>query len=1090
MTSNIEESSSAEPQKTASKKAAANRPKTPRKTRPPLIPFQLPDALPAPDPSTYPVYTPTRIYLPEKVIPDQKNILILNQGSEGNGTGFALAALINYLTSLRGEMKHASPRMIYEVAKTYDGAGDKLDPGSTLTSALYGATVYGVTTETLWPYVPNKPDRLLTPEREQSAREFKLTSFSRIPKDRDALRTAIVEHGAVLVGAMIHDGWMHLPISVIPFTGKENNVGGHAFPILGYTPEGFIVQLSWGTTDIGITLDGVEYPGLVIWTYPDFDKNFFDGFVVELPAGVRKIPAGLRAGYTADNATAVSFSDDTLNVAPDVRAICALLAARDIQPPLALGLFGNWGTGKSFFMRLMKLEIERLAALTHKNPGKTPYYERIVQIEFNAWHFLDTNLWASLVSEIFNKLHDQIDSSPVLSTERRNELLKRLGEAEGIYRHSRLEFDDAQRAQKSAQEAADAAKSQVAKNEKQLRTLREIEQKSNLVAQAFGIPLLAQSTANLADAAMTLENTPTRLGKVWKMVWQSPDRWKLLAWLGVILLGPLLLGWLASLLPILPGGLHQLFQETVTVLSWLAAIIGWLAPRLSQMSRGISALEDAAAQVQSVPEVKDTSMTELEANIQESLAKTQTAETEAQAKLDQAQKTVEDLQRQLDELNPRWQMQQFILDRSGSQDYSKQLGLVSLIRRDFEQLSQLLRENQEEEQRLQQASSPPDGAGGGKGAQTPAPAALPFQRIILYIDDLDRCSPDRVVEVLEAVHLLLAFPLFIVVVAVDPRWLRTCLEIRYRDLLKKDDSINGKKTVDDQSATPQDYLEKIFQIPFYLRPLSRSNFTSMVQGLLGGEATSAAQESAVPSGKQQQIQALKDTAGTIMKAAADAASVIGPSIPSASISSAVLNTTAGAISPKITSPEDEVINPDLLKLDKIELDDMLQFSPLFRTPRAVKRFINTYRLVRVGVKPETLENFISGTPEGLILHRVAMVLLAVVAGYPNQAPRFLHLLLDQMRSSDPAQTWTSFLETCRVTGPGSPAGAQPGEDPLSNPDSENPTPEADWQGLLSALESVSQDGFLPDDLSVYYDLVPPVARFSFSVSDLPGLRKK
>lgn len=46
----------------------------------------------------------------------------------------------------------------------------------------------------------------------------------------------------------------------------------------------------------------------------------------------------------------------------------------------------------------------------------------------------------------------------------------------------------------------------------------------------------------------------------------------------------------------------------------------------------------------------------------------------------------------------------------------------------------------------------------------------PVERIVLYIDDLDRCPPKRVVEVLEAVHLLLAFPLFVVVVGVDVRW--------------------------------------------------------------------------------------------------------------------------------------------------------------------------------------------------------------------------------------------------------------------------------------------------------------------------------
>jgi hypothetical protein len=43
-----------------------------------------------------------------------------------------------------------------------------------------------------------------------------------------------------------------------------------------------------------------------------------------------------------------------------------------------------------------------------------------------------------------------------------------------------------------------------------------------------------------------------------------------------------------------------------------------------------------------------------------------------------------------------------------------------------------------------------------------------LSRIVLYIDDLDRCPEKLVVEVLRAVHLLLAFDLFVCVVAVDP----------------------------------------------------------------------------------------------------------------------------------------------------------------------------------------------------------------------------------------------------------------------------------------------------------------------------------
>jgi hypothetical protein len=84
-----------------------------------------------------------------------------------------------------------------------------------------------------------------------------------------------------------------------------------------------------------------------------------------------------------------------------------------------------------------------------------------------------------------------------------------------------------------------------------------------------------------------------------------------------------------------------------------------------------------------------------------------------------------------------------------------------------------------------------------------------FDRIILYIDDLDRCPPHKVVDVLQAVHLLLTFPLFIVVVAVDVRWVSRSLETHYEKLIG---SAEG--------ATAVDYLEKIFQVPYWVRRMA------------------------------------------------------------------------------------------------------------------------------------------------------------------------------------------------------------------------------------------------------------------------------
>jgi hypothetical protein len=115
------------------------------------------------------------------------------------------------------------------------------------------------------------------------------------------------------------------------------------------------------------------------------------------------------------------------------------------------------------------------------------------------------------------------------------------------------------------------------------------------------------------------------------------------------------------------------------------------------------------------------------------------------------------------------------------------------------------------------------------GDQLPA-----IDRIVVYIDDLDRCPPARVVEMLEAIHLLLAVELFVVVVAVAPRWLLQALHSHYRDQLTA--PATGAAVTDDGQALWQpsavQYLEKIFQVVLTLPPLAADGYVNLVDSLI------------------------------------------------------------------------------------------------------------------------------------------------------------------------------------------------------------------------------------------------------------------
>src|SRR4030095_6744962 len=124
-------------------------------------------------------------------------------------------------------------------------------------------------------------------------------------------------------------------------------------------------------------------------------------------------------------------------------------------------------------------------------------------------------------------------------------------------------------------------------------------------------------------------------------------------------------------------------------------------------------------------------------------------------------------------LRPERRIAAFIQDRARAQDYRRHLGVPALIRRDFEKLSKMFRTQREYEKEDR------DGA----QLETRHDPTI-VNRIILYIDDLDRCPPEKVVEVLRAIHLLLAFPLFVVIVAVDARWMKRALRDRVALMLR------------------------------------------------------------------------------------------------------------------------------------------------------------------------------------------------------------------------------------------------------------------------------------------------------------------
>lgn len=216
--------------------------------------------------------------------------LILDQGREGSCTGFGLACVVNFQRWIlagrptRG-FESVSPRMLYEMARRYDEYEGEDYDGSSCRGAIRGFHQNGVCRVSRWPYHPERELEPL-PDWLQDARENTLGVYYRVDTKIIAdLQAAIVEAHAVFVSVATHDGWGQVPTRTLTARSTMKQVpdiawpsatdgGAHAFALVGFDREGFILQNSWGR-DWGAG-------GFARISYGDWLANAMDAWVLSL----------------------------------------------------------------------------------------------------------------------------------------------------------------------------------------------------------------------------------------------------------------------------------------------------------------------------------------------------------------------------------------------------------------------------------------------------------------------------------------------------------------------------------------------------------------------------------------------------------------------------------------------------------------------------------------------------------------------------------------------------------------------------------------------------------------------------------------
>ncbi|MEM1167152.1 MAG: P-loop NTPase fold protein, partial [Planctomycetota bacterium] len=809
------------------------------------------------------------------------------------------------------------------------------------------------------------------------------------------------------------------------------------------------------------------------------------------------------AGYLNDRGVT-----DQLGMVHEAEAMARVAASRDVPPPLAVGVFGDWGTGKSFFLDRVREHIDGHLVRAGSGGGAADshrFHSGICQVTFNAWHYIEDNLWASLVERIFARLQEELgdESETVFGS---------LRTAHDLELDAVREYVRARRRRVRARDALVEAEQRVHEAREHASGPDVIERAWTAFVAAFsertgepekggeylgglaerlGLPETIDRVEELHRAARESSALIGEARVIWRSVASHLGRRRTLVWVlgGACGVGAVT-GALALILLVFGFDPHRVVIAAIGVVGTGAAGLTGVITFLTQRASGVighlkrySKELDAAA---------ETARQKVVAEPEAALHAAEAALGEAERQIEEAHRGAADAERRVTEDDARTRMQRFIRDRLGNKTYAKHLGLISTIRQDFEQLSELIGVDEgsaERHERLLRAKKRRRRAivellrasdlaltfsearrllEGGGGAIEPHRADAseeerpPITRIILYIDDLDRCAAERVVEVLQAVHLLLSFRLCVVFVAVDARWVTRSLRTTYPGLVTKeeqesDDGVEAgfRPTV----ASPNDYMEKIFQIPYWVRPMSGEAGAKLATSLIdpfGGtepdDADTVLQSDQVPGPER------------VPKPPPDPTPDVKPGVKPDPDPEPEPEPERGLRPHPKPVANTPVFRP--LALPETEREMLGRMSRIAAsTPRNIKRFINTYWVIRSSLQDDSV--LTRASSRGMASRTLAA-----------------HLAIAQGASAASMAAYMALVAGASGRG-GEGGGGERGFEQLVDHAKAAGEPPKDWRLVMECLEALRDGvGDSPDaDFEVYlrcvdrFDAV--VRRFTF-----------
>lgn len=620
---------------------------------------------------------------------------------------------------------------------------------------------------------------------------------------------------------------------------------------------------------------------------------------------------------------------DLLGFEKDVRSFASIMALKAVKPPLAIALFGNWGSGKSYFMNSLQKEIYYITFEKNTNELKELgfngdlFCRGVLQIKFNAWSYLDANLWAGLVANIFEKIDEYITKETKGEKEKKKvrDILNKNLE---IISSNRIEIEETKAELDKKKKTTEIELNKL--NETYDKLIQNIENKKlEIIVEEI------HKKVQLDDVTKEQLNkygiTPDKINelspnalldevKSWATFFKNLFQFSGKAIILLVLAALILL-----FLYINPDNIIDKIN-----LSGSKGIITFFSIVGPIFVSFYDAYKRFKKLLHPLTKFKDEFNKEMETakfnfKRDSELLNSQIARLDKQIK--STTKELEEIQLKEEEIEyeskysiTKRAFYSFIKAKSKDEKYEKHLGIISTIRRDFETLSELfIEDNTDKNEKHNERKTLKEQFNN------------PLDRIILYIDDLDRCSEEKVLEVLQAVHLLMAFPLFIVVVGVDKRCVNNALN--YKNIVQYRSLTNTMEDLKEQGIEviePNEYLEKIFQIPFHIQQTTSYGAKNMIDNLLTGQVV---------------VEDLEFKNGDI-----SIESLI-QEIPEEDFGGWQNEIHRNAMGLNEKDKKNDSVLIENLTITGIEFTYLKEISWLIdSSPRSVKRFLNLYRIVR------------------------------------------------------------------------------------------------------------------------------------------------